>query len=296
MLQANRFVKELMVYGSLVLASAGVCELMPRAEISAIQKLSAPNLRELSGMVWSTTWNALVAVSDRGSAWTIQLDNKGLASIASSDLNISSCADRSINAESLAIQWLKNGAEVFHIVNESKHLIHTVLPASSHCISRPLPATGRISKDGIESIEWHPEHGILTLAQRPAAGEHVVVAESGRRWRIATKSSLSVSAKGMHLHHSNVLIILEKAGRTGDHETRIRLVNLTKCGGEVVCESNVFALIDLQQIEQDDNFEGIACTPKLLCYVVSDDGHLATSRTRLVTFELPLSASSSYLN
>lgn len=253
--------------------------------------LGGVRVAELSGLAWDADEKMLFAISDRGYLYRfrLHLENRHLKSVEPVDaVSLRWAAlgrDRAdaIDAEGLAIFKGENG-----VMGDAQLLVSTegqpqVLRVStvgqvngSVALPKPLADARLYQAENamLEALAHSPPHGLLTAAEAPLkgqpAGYHQIHAD-GKSWRFPMLDTGRSRLKAMEFLPDGSLVVLERAraGKGKGLVNALRRVQLSSCGGEVVCEVQELLFID--RTEGAENFEGMAHLGDMQFLLVSDN-------------------------
>jgi hypothetical protein len=258
-------------------------------------------LREVSGLAWDERDNQLVTVSDRGLVvrWMLEIEHDRLVSawpVLAQPLVPGARVDaESVEVLPLAARSTFGGGHLVVVDEKRAELI--VSDARGRAIaSSALPgalmgSTKRRKNNGVEGIAWHRGHGLIAAAQRTwradgsPAGEHRIMAADGHYWDLAPAPGDATTLRALHLVDEARLLVLEKRSDGKQRRFFLREIDLASCGGARVCDAAPVA-VDPRALADGDNFEGLACIDAERCFIVSDNGGGAASRSVLVLLGL----------
>lgn len=239
------------------------------------------NRLELSDLAWDAGSGEVWAVSDRGwlHRWQVEIEQGRLVAVLpQSKVRL----EGRPNLEALALRRLPGQAPLLAIDEQAHQWLEVERDgriAARHALPAALAGAGR---QGVEAMAWHPQHGLLLVAQRQADGEHQVRPLSGAAWRLPAPAGAEIRAMSWLGEHR--LLLLERLKQPGSRQVRLRLLDLRHCQPGQLCQSED-ALLQAPALRADDKLEGLSCVDQL-CLVVSDDGDATATRSLLLLLEV----------
>lgn len=259
---------------------------------------------ELSGLAWDEDEQLLYAVSDKGNVVHFRLKLDGDAITANEPIYAAALVDpeekgsrrERFNAEGLTVQNASNGKpgdSVLVVSLESAQpSIVRFSPAGAKLGALPVPAPAndlrnyRKDKQGLESVAYHPEHGLMTAPESPLRihpeNLHTLYAR-GRHWSFERYSPDS-RLKAVDMLADGTLLVLERSPVKSSKSliASLRRVNLVACPADDVCAAEDLAVLS----DGRDNFEGMTNLGNRRVLIVSDHGGKDRERTTLTLFTL----------
>lgn len=240
---------------------------VPGSERGAKQRI-----RELSGLEWDARKQVLLAASDRGWLYTLQVGGSPPAVRVTARREL---AEQKVDAESLCV----GGASQLHVVDEkSAQVLRWDADDSATRGQGPLPeplstlAARQRPNSGVEALACHARYGIVAAPQRALDGNgavHRVYSSAGRQWAFLADPAGASTIKAFHLIDDQRLLVLEKVATDPLHRTVLRELNLDVCLPATPCNPPLL-VVSGTGIDDKDNFEGLACRDERHCWLVSD--------------------------
>ena len=268
--------------------------------------LNGIRIDELSGLAWDEDEQLLYAISDKGNVVHIRLAFRGDTLAAAEPVQVVALADperkvparKSFNAEGLTVQNADNGkrgdtALVISLEGGDRPAILRFSPAGVALgeIAVPPPLDDvrnfRKKKQGLESVAYQPQFGLLTAPESPLAGVpdnlHVVYAK-GRRWSFARYAPDS-RLKGMDVLADGNLLVLERSrlDAGASMTPTLRRVDIKSCPADGTCATEDLAVLPGGL----NNFEGMTLLADGRVLIVSDQAEKDRQETTLVLLAMP---------
>lgn len=259
---------------------------------------------ELSGLAWDEDEQLLYAVSDQGYVFHFRLKLDGNAIVAVEPMYAAALKGpdgnaprKGFNAEGLTVRNADNGkrgdTEMVISLEGDQPGILRLSPAGTKLGELPVPApandVGNYRKKGrgLESVAFHPAHGLMTAPESPLLGQpddrHTLYA-SEKQWSFARHAPDS-RLKGVDVLADGKLLVLERTrvGAKDELAASLRTVDLAACLPDGICTAETVAVLPTSS----DNFEGMTLIDPHHVLLVSDDGGLASLGTTFVLVPRP---------
>lgn len=275
--------------------SAGLVGISPLAEHSRltipVTAVRGIPVAELSGLAWDDDERLLYAVSDRGNVFHFRLALEGntirasepVYAAALSDLHTKGSPNRRFNAEGLITQNAANGKTgdtvlIVSLEGGDRPRIVRFNPSGAMLGELEVPSPSddvrnyRKKGQGLESIAYHPAHGLMTAPEAPLQSQpenqHALYAKN-RHWSFARRSSGS-RLKAMDITEAGKALVLERSHLNASDalEVSIRQIDLAACPRSNACAAGELALLP----GVPENFEGMTVLGDGRVLIVSDDG------------------------
>ena len=149
----------------------------------------------------------------------------------------------------------------------------------------------RSKNKSLESIAWHPQHGILTAAEWPLKKYHkktqTIYSLSGKKWHFKAEKEGKTGLVAMEVMDDGNILVLERSytGLLNPFVVTLKKVYINR-GKKHMCESKIIAKMSNHKGWELDNFEGLARVGKNRYVMVSDDNENFFQRTLLIYFEV----------
>lgn len=259
---------------------------------------------ELSGLAWDEDEQLLYAVSDQGYVFHFHLKLDGNAIVAVEPVHAAALKDadgnaprKGFNAEGLTVRNADNGkpgdTEMVISLEGDQPGILRFSPTGIKLGELPVPApandVGNYRKKGrgLESVAFHPAHGLMTAPESPLLGQpddrHTLYA-SEKQWSFARHAPDS-RLKGIDVLADGKLLVLERTrvGAKDELAASLRTVDLAACLPDGICTAEPVAILPTGP----DNFEGMTLVDPRHILLVSDDSGLASVGTTFVLVPRP---------
>lgn len=160
-----------------------------------------------------------------------------------------------------------------------------------------LPAILRDSKNyrnknkSLESLAWHPKHGLLTATELPLKGKEewyqTIYTLSNKQWYFKAELDKHSAVVAMEVMEDGNVLVLERAysGMLQPVVITLKKVYLSSVK-QGLCETKVLAKMNNHKGWSIDNFEGLAKVGSHRYVIISDDGDNFFQRTLLLYFEV----------
>ena len=161
----------------------------------------------------------------------------------------------------------------------------------------PLPKVLRHKKNyrsrnkSLESLAWHPKHGILTATEWPLKRDHKkrqsIYALSEKKWHFQAEPEGKSGVVAMEVMDDGNILVLERSftGMFDPFVLTLKKVYLKNCLYKM-CKSEVLLKMNSHEGWDVENFEGLARVGKNHYVMISDDNDNFLLATVLVYFEV----------
>lgn len=264
---------------------------------------------ELSDLAWDEDEQVLYAISDEGFLYHLELiiKNKQLQTVnIIAAMRLKNKRKKPLkgqykDAEGLSIRNHNNGIRgdsqlIISFENKPRIAIHDTKGQFLNEIKVVKKLQERKSFRGnnkaLESVTIHPQHGILTAAEKPlkekSLNTQTVYSSTGKEWNFAASTVKNSSVTAIEVLDKNKILILERAynGIFSPIVISLRQLNLQNCGGIKHCEIELIAKFDSSDGWILDNFEGLTHFRDNQYLMVSDNNNSPLQKTILVLFEI----------
>lgn len=263
-------------------ATVTAVTVIPGSERGAKQRI-----RELSGLEWDARRQDLLAVSDRGWVYTLQVDATppAVRVIVRRELS-----EQRVDAESVCVD---STGQMYVVDEKSAQILRWNANANANAgviaarsaLPEPLStlAARHQANSGVEALACHARYGIIAAPQRALDSNgamHLVYSSAGRQWAFLADPAGASTIKAFHLLDDRRLLVLEKVATDPLHRTVLRELNLDACLPSAPCNPPLLAVAG-GGIDDKDNFEGLACRGERHCWLVSDGDANDGTRTVL---------------
>ncbi len=149
----------------------------------------------------------------------------------------------------------------------------------------------RSKNKSLESVAWHPEHGILTATEWPLKKydkkKQTIYALSGKKWHFKAEPEGRSGLSSMEVMDDGSLLVMERSftGLSNPFVITLKKVYLQNCQKKM-CKTKVVAKFNSSQGWYLDNFEGLARVGKNRYVMISDDNDNFFQQTLLIYFEV----------
>jgi len=153
------------------------------------------------------------------------------------------------------------------------------------------PKNYRSRNKSLEALAWHPEYGILTVAEWPLKQDdkkqQTIYALNGKKWHFKAEPEGRSAVTAIEVMQSGDLLVLERSytGLTNPFVVTLKRVYLKNCK-KGICRTEVLAKMNTHKGWSIDNFEGLTRVGKNRYVMVSDDNDNFFQRTLLIYFEV----------
>ena len=149
----------------------------------------------------------------------------------------------------------------------------------------------RSSNKMLESVAFHPKHGILTASELPLKKykrrEQTLYALSGKQWHFLAEPEKKSAITAIEVMDDGNVLVLERAYTK---LTEPRTITLKKVYLDQIshglCRTEVLAKMPSDKGWKNDNFEGLTRVSPHRYLMVSDDNGNFFQRTLLIYFEV----------
>jgi hypothetical protein len=149
----------------------------------------------------------------------------------------------------------------------------------------------RSKNKSLESVAWHPKHGILTATEWPLKKydkkKQTIYALSGKKWHFKAEPEGRSGLSAMEVMDDGNLLVLERSytGLSNPFIITLKKVYLQNCKKKM-CKTKVLAKFNSSEGWLLDNFEGLARVGKNRYVMISDDNDNFFQQTLLIYFEV----------
>ena len=162
-----------------------------------------------------------------------------------------------------------------------------------HKLPKALRATKhyRSKNKSLESVAWHPKHGILTATEWPLKKydkkKQTIYALSGKKWHFKAEPEGRSGLSAMEVMDDGNILVMERSytGISNPFVITLKKVYLQKCKNKM-CKTKVLAKFNSSEGWLLDNFEGLARVGKNRYVMISDDNDNFFQQTLLIYFEV----------
>ena len=155
------------------------------------------------------------------------------------------------------------------------------------------PKNYRSRNKSLESLAWHPVHGLLTAAEWPLKHKHkkeqTIYALNGKEWYFKAEAERKSAVVAIEVMEDKNLLVMERSfsGLMNPLVITLKKVYLNGCEDKKhMCKSELLLKMNTHQGWNIDNFEGLAKVGKNRYVMVSDDNDNFFQNTLLVYFEV----------
>ena len=283
----------------LFLSSSVLSENLPSAVVldriaMPEESVSGKNIKELSGLGWDEDDKLLYAVSDNGFLHHFKITIAGdklskvepVFSVKIVDAATGFFGWGMTNAEGLHVRNGSNGkagdAELVIAFEDGPTIgLFTAQGKDIAEIKLPEllsnPDSYRNSNKRLESVTELEPYGILTAPEahleNDAKDVHSIFAMDGRKWSFQALQAKQDSVKALDaLPDGRILVLVRTRDPSTDQpQAHLLLVDLSKCGEDVVCPVVEVAVSDAKLLAND--FEGMTRVSDGLYLIVTDSRH-----------------------
>ena len=153
------------------------------------------------------------------------------------------------------------------------------------------PKHYKSSNKMLESVAYHPHHGILTAAELPLKKDkkryQTIYSLRGKQWHFLTEPEKKSAVTAIEVMEDSNLLILERAYTKPlePRYTTLKKLYLDRCS-KGLCETKVLAKLNSALGWKIDNFEGLTRVASHRYLMISDDNGNFFQRTLLIYFEV----------
>ncbi len=264
---------------------------------------------ELSGIAWDNDEQRLYAVSDEGLLYHIKLtiknnqleDMKIVFATPLKDKNGKPLKGKYSDSEGLSLHNSNNGKKgdsrlIISFENKPRIAYYNPQGIFLKNVNLPKKLTRkkkfRSKNKALESVVFHPEHGILTAAEYPlrkhAKTDQTVYSASGKEWHFPASDAENSAITGMEVLPNGDLLILERAwkNKLTPIVINLRQLYLSDCNKKQQCKTRNIASLSGADGWYLDNFEGLAHYRNKQYFMISDNNQHPLQNTVLVLFEI----------
>lgn len=266
-------------------------------------------VNELSGIAWDNDEQRLYAVSDEGLLYHLKLDVKNnqlenvklIFAARLKNRNKQSLKGKYSDSEGLSVENGDNGVKgdsSLLISFENKPRIERYSTNGDFLKAVDIPTklmrrkNYRNKNKALESVIFHPRHGILTAAEFPlkqnANTYQTIYSATGRTWRFIASPQQNSAVTGLETLPNGDVLILERAWKNEltPIVIKLRQLYLDNCNNEHICKTRLIASFSGAEGWYLDNFEGLAHYKNNQYLMISDDNQHPLQNTVLVFFEI----------
>jgi len=141
----------------------------------------------------------------------------------------------------------------------------------------------------LESVAFHPKHGILTAAERPLKKRkhQTIYALDGKEWHFKAEKDKKSSVTALEVMDDGNILVLERAYT---HPLKPLVITLKKVYLDRIsnglCHTEIIAKMSNEHGWMLDNFEGLTKVSPNRYLMISDDNDNLFQRTLLIYFEV----------
>jgi len=141
----------------------------------------------------------------------------------------------------------------------------------------------------LESVAFHPKHGILTATERPLKKRkhQTIYALDGTEWHFKAEKDKKSSVTALEVMDDGNILVLERAYT---HPLKPLVITLKKVYLDRIsnglCHTEIIAKMSNKQGWVLDNFEGLTKVSPNRYLMISDDNGNFFQRTLLIYFEV----------
>ncbi len=162
-----------------------------------------------------------------------------------------------------------------------------------HTLPKVLRSTTqyRSKNKSLESVAWHPKHGILTATEWPLKKydkkKQTIYALSGKKWHFKAEPEGRSGLSAMEVMDDGNLLVMERSytGLSNPFIITLKKVYLQNLK-EKMCKTKVLAKFNSSKGWLLDNFEGLARVGTNRYVMISDDNDNFFQQTLLIYFEV----------
>ena len=149
----------------------------------------------------------------------------------------------------------------------------------------------RSKNKSLESVAWHPKHGILTATEWPLKKydkkKQTIYALSGKKWHFKAEPEGRSGLSAMEVMDDGNLLVMERSytGLSNPFIVTLKKVYLQDCKKKM-CKTKVLAKFNSSKGWLIDNCEGLARVGKNRYVMISDDNDNFFQQTLLIYFEV----------
>jgi hypothetical protein len=149
----------------------------------------------------------------------------------------------------------------------------------------------RSKNKSLESVAWHPKHGILTATEWPLKKydkkKQTIYALSGEKWHFKAEPEGRSGLSAIEVMDDGNVLIMERSytGISNPFVITLKKVYLKDCKKKM-CKTKVLAKFNSSQGWLLDNFEGLARVGQNRYVMISDDNDNFFQQTLLIYFEV----------
>ncbi len=154
------------------------------------------------------------------------------------------------------------------------------------------PKAYRTKNKSLEALAWHPQYGILTVAEWPLKQDHkkrqTLYALLGREWHFQAEPEARSAVSAIEVMDDGNLLVLERSytGMMNPFVITLKKVYIQQCYGRGNCPTEIVAKMSSHKGWDVDNFEGLARVGKDRYVMISDDNDNFFQKTLLLYFEV----------
>jgi len=149
----------------------------------------------------------------------------------------------------------------------------------------------RSKNKSLESVAWHPKHGILTATEWPLKKydkkKQTIYALSGKKWHFKAEPEGRSGLSAMEVMDDGNVLVMERSytGLSNPFIITLKKVYLQNVK-EKMCKTKVLAKFNSSKGWLLDNFEGLARVGTNRYVMISDDNDNFFQQTLLIYFEV----------
>jgi hypothetical protein len=143
-----------------------------------------------------------------------------------------------------------------------------------------------------EALAFHPEYGILTVAEYPIKKHkkrnQTIYSLHGKEWHFKTEKYKNSAVTAIEVMDDNNILVLERAysGISNPLMITLKKIYIDKCDKRNRCKSEVLASFDTFKTLAVANFEGLAKVGKNRFVMISDNQNNSFLQTLLIYFKV----------
>ena len=261
----------------------------------------------ISDLAWDEKRQILYALSDRAALFHLKIDYQNeqinnvsiIASYALQNKQGQPLMSDAADSEGLTLRYNEQGDSILEVSFEQNPRIIQYSPQGKRLAETALPAVladiynYRSTNKALESVVYHPQHGILTASEYPLKKysmqyQRIYSVSTGREWIFPASPAKNSAITALSILPNNNILRLERAWAGFFHPLVINLseVMINNCAEGKICSVKKIAKLSTADSWRLDNFEGLTRFKKDLYLMISDDNAKPIQNTILVLFKL----------
>lgn len=266
-----------------------------------IKKINGVPFAEISDLAYESKSRKLYMLSDRGRLFEFDakfddnsiilnpISGHYLHKKAQKKLKKSQRDSEGLTLDGQSRLWVsfEGKPRIAHISPDGKLLEYAHLPSEI-----PPPKHLRSRNKGLESLTWHPRHGLIAALEYPQKGiplsHQTLYGLNGQRWGFIIPDIYHPGVTAIETMDDGNILVLVRSFDKKHFRVEVALIKvfLQEKDNHGICRSEVLAKFSTDDGWALDNFEGLVRVSPHHYLMISDNGNDFFRKTLLVYFEV----------